>query len=106
MNKAQKELYNLPHRRIDQWDEEYESIYFFHIRKLHDSGYRYIVVVDDKKQKIIGYGDVISFDFKDDASRIDCDKNGIFHFWNWNYKIKITGCSSISIRLGNKRDRR
>ncbi|MBR2505398.1 MAG: hypothetical protein IKB70_00450 [Bacilli bacterium] len=48
LNKEQNKLYNLPHRKIEDWDKEYQSIYFFQVPKLHNSGYRFIVVVDDE----------------------------------------------------------
>ena len=100
MNKEQKVLYNLPEATVEDWDKEYDGIYFFYVNHLHSSGYRYIVVVDQEKKKIIGYGDVLCLKVGE-YTHIDCNKKGIFHLWNWNYKIKVSGCSTIDIKKGS-----
>lgn len=104
LNKEQNKLYNLPHRKIEDWDKEYQSIYFFQVPKLHNSGYRFIVVVDDKQKEIIGFGDVLNLKMPIDT-RIDCDRNGIFHLWHWSYNLKVTGISDITVEFTNKRNK-
>lgn len=90
--------------------EEFDCIFMYMDRALHNSGYklfRFVGWNKDKGYRRILSGDVVEFvgnDIANNYIRMDCNKHGVFKFWSWTHKIKLSGCSDKNIKIGSLKE--